>query len=120
MSNDHSAAVDHHSETIGPKARTRLWMVFWILLFVTIFEVALAFVPFFHEHHDFLINIYVALTVVKAYYIVFFFMHMKHENINMKSSILVPFCFLIAYFIYMMMTEGNALNWIRTVFEPNI
>lgn len=106
-------AADHH-ETVGPKARKRLWLVFWILLAITIFEVAIAFSPL---NKDMLRNIFIVLTAVKAYYIVFYFMHMKYENKNMKWTIVAPFVFLIIYFIYMMITEANYINWKRLIFD---
>ena len=54
-----------------------IWKVFWILLGITIFEVSIAFSPIPHE---ILIYTYVFLTLVKAYYIVGFFMHLKFEK----------------------------------------
>ncbi len=111
---EHTA--DDHSETIGPKARKRLWKVFWLLLAITLFEVGISFTAIPKEVLKIL---FIGLTIVKAYYIVFFFMHMKHEKVHFAWSILLPFI-LIVYFIYMMMTEGNALNYIRTVFENHI
>ena len=113
---EHTASAEHGHDTIGPAARKRLWRVFWLLLFITIFEVGIAFssIP-----HDILVKVFILLTIVKAYYIIFYFMHMKHERTNMAWTVLGPFV-LIAYFIYMMMTEGNALNWARTVFDQII
>ena len=102
-----------HAETIGPKARKRLWKVFWLLLAITIFEVSIAFSP---VSKIILKWTFITLTIVKAYYIVGFFMHLKHEKLHFAWTIVLPFL-LIVYFICMMMYEGNALNWIRTVFE---
>lgn len=118
-SHDHTVAEghDHSHDTVGPAARKRLWMVFWILLGITIFEVAIAFSPL---NKEVLQWTFIALTIVKAYYIVFFFMHMKHEHVNMKYSIVVPFVVLIVYFIYMMMTEGNLINGYHQIFDKNI
>lgn len=116
-SSENAAVVDHHADTIGPKARKRLWMVFWLLLGITIFEVGISFSGM---NKEVLQWTFVALTVVKAYYIVFFFMHMKHEHVNMKSVILVPFIFLIGYFIFMMLTEGNKINWVHQIFDKFI
>lgn len=116
-SHDHSAAMDSHHETVGPKARKRLWMVFWILLGITIFEVAISFTSL---NKDLLRYTFIMLTIVKAYYIVFFFMHMKYEHFNMKAVILAPFILLIAYFVYMMITEGTKINWVHTIFENKI
>jgi cytochrome c oxidase subunit IV len=80
--------------------------VFWILLGVTIFEVAISFtgIP-----HDILIITFVALTLVKAYYIVGYFMHLKYENLPLQWTILLPFV-LIVYLIFIALYEGTAIG----------
>ena len=82
-----------------------IWRVFWILLFITLFEVGISFtgIP-----HTILIWTFVALTLVKAYYIVGFFMHLKFEAIAAKYSLLLPFV-LIVYLIFIALYEGTAL-----------
>ena len=101
-------------QTVGPAARKRLWKVFWILLAITIFEVTIALIPSIPQ--ELLKWTFIALTIVKAYYIVGYFMHLKHERLHFAWTIVLPFA-LILYFIYMMMTEGNAMNYIRTIFD---
>ena len=102
---------EHISHDAIEKSHTGLntkviWKVFWILLGVTIFEVAIAFtgIP-----HIILIWTWVFLTLVKAYFIVAFFMHLKHETVPLKYSIILPFV-LILYLIVMAIAEGNYLN----------
>jgi len=84
-----------------------IWKVFWILLGVTIFEVSIAFVSAIP--HTVLIWTYVFLTLVKAYYIVGFFMHLRFEKIPMIYSLMLPF-FLIVYLIFIALYEGVALG----------
>jgi len=84
-----------------------IWKVFWILLGITIFEVSIAFVHAIP--HEILIYTYVFLTLVKAYYIVGFFMHLKFEKIPMIYSLLLPF-FLIIYLIFISLYEGVHLD----------
>lgn len=84
-----------------------IWRVFWILLGITIFEVAIAFITAIP--HTVLIYTYVFLTLVKAYYIVGFFMHLKFEKIPMIYSLLLPF-FLIIYLIFISLYEGVHLD----------
>ncbi len=83
-----------------------IWKTFWILLAITIFEVGIAFTSI---PHNILIVVFILLTVVKAYYIIAFFMHLKHEKVAFKYSILLPFI-LILYFIVLAIVEGNYLN----------
>ncbi|MFZ9943551.1 MAG: cytochrome C oxidase subunit IV family protein [Bacteroidia bacterium] len=101
----HNQFIEEHHD---PKNVSVIWRTFWILLGVTIFEVAIAFAPI---PKDVLLIIFLVLTIVKAYYIIAFFMHLKHEKLSFKYSILLPF-FLILYFIVMAIAEGNYLNFV--------
>ena len=107
---EHSAHSDNDG---GVKMRKMIWRTFWILLLITIFEVGIAFTSLSKE---LLKLIFIALTVVKSYYIVGYFMHLKHEKLHFAWTILLPFS-LIVYFIFMMMYEGNALKEVRTWIE---
>jgi cytochrome c oxidase subunit IV len=101
----HNQFIEEHQVENNTKI---IWRTFWILLLVTAFEVGIAFTPI---PHDILIVIFIVLTIVKAYYIVAFFMHLKHENLPFKYSIVLPFI-LILYLIVMALAEGNYLNLI--------
>jgi cytochrome c oxidase subunit 4 len=83
-----------------------IWKVFWILLGVTIFEVSISFTSL---SKDLLLYTFIALTIVKAYYIVGYFMHMKFEATPFQYSILLPFI-LIVYLIFIAIYEGTALG----------
>lgn len=89
---------DHHQET----STKLIWRTFWILLLITVFEVGVAFTSL---PKGFLKWLYITLTIVKAYFIVFNFMHLKHERTQFARIILLPF-FLILYLIIMALTEG--------------
>jgi cytochrome c oxidase subunit IV len=79
-------------------------------LFITIFEVAIAFAPI---AKDILMVTFIVLTLVKAYFIVAFFMHLKHEKISFAYTIILPFV-LIIFLIGMALAEGSFLNlWDR-------
>lgn len=99
----HNQFVEEH---VDPKASKSIWKTFWILLAITIFEVGIAFTPI---PHDILIVIFIVLTIVKAYYIIAFFMHLKHEVKSFMYSIILPFI-LILFFVIMAIAEGNYLN----------
>ncbi len=56
--------------------------------------------------------IFILFGLVKAYFIVGAFMHMKYEKLTLVLVILVPFVFvfgLIAGLLY----EGNAITWTK-------
>lgn len=99
----HNQFVEEHHVS---NATGVIWRTFWILLAITIFEVGIAFTSI---PHQILIVIFIVLTVVKAYFIVAFFMHLKHEKAAMKYAIILPFI-LILYLIVMALAEGNYLN----------
>jgi cytochrome c oxidase subunit IV len=99
----HNQFVEEHQVKNSTKI---IWRTFWILLVITIFEVGIAFTSI---PHNILIIIFILLTVVKAYYIVAFFMHLKHESGPLVYSIILPFL-LILYLIVMAIAEGNYLN----------
>lgn len=83
-----------------------IWKVFWILLGVTVFEVGISFTSI---SKTILLYTFIALTIVKAYYIVGFFMHLKFERVPLIWSLLLPFV-LIVYLIFIAIYEGTALH----------
>jgi len=101
----HNQFIEEHQVENNTKI---IWRVFWLLLIVTAFEVGIAFTPI---PHSILVVIFIVLTIVKAYYIVAFFMHLKHENSPFRYTIVLPFI-LILYLIVMALAEGNYLNLI--------
>ena len=86
-----------------------IWRTFWILLFITIFEVAIAFTSL---NKELLQWIFVTLTIVKAGFIVGYFMHLIHERFSFRYSILLPFI-LIAYLIFIALEEGVYLHLVK-------
>jgi cytochrome c oxidase subunit IV len=80
-----------------------IWIKFWILLGITIFDVIL----YFALPPSMMRNvIFIAFGIVKAIFIVGTFMHMKHERLSLASMIIVPMVFVI-FFVYWMIFEGN-------------
>ena len=97
-----------HVSNIG-----RIWKVFGILSAVTVVEVYLGILkPDVLFMNDFLsmslLNwIFYALTIFKAYYIVWAFMHMEGEKSTLKSAVVFPVIFLILYILFILLTEGD-------------
>ncbi len=110
MSDMHHEVVSHASEEKAHSALNTkmIWKVFWILLGITLFEVGISFTSI---PHTILIWTFVALTLVKAYYIVGYFMHMKFEVVPFQWAILLPFI-LIVYLIVIALYEGTVLGLI--------
>ncbi|WP_140937416.1 cytochrome C oxidase subunit IV family protein [Sphingobacterium lumbrici] len=108
---DHIATHDAHAHEDGMDKK-RIWSVFFVLLALTALEflIALGFV-----HHWGILQkgtlvtvIYIILTLVKAFYIVAFFMHLKFEKSSFIVCCSIVFLFII-YFIVLMLIEGDFL-----------
>ena len=87
----------------------KIWKVAAILAIVTIIEFIFAFTL---PRGIILVSIFLGLTVVKAFYIVAEFMHLKHEKKALIWSILVP-TILILWLVVALMVEGSAIFNIR-------
>lgn len=107
---DNIAHEEHSHE--GGMDKKAIWRVFGVLLALTCLEflIALGFV-----HHwqilakGALVNtIYISLTLVKAYYIVAYFMHLKFEKSSFIVTVSIVFIFII-YFIVLLLVEGHHL-----------
>ncbi|MGC3947650.1 MAG: cytochrome C oxidase subunit IV family protein [Chryseolinea sp.] len=87
----------------------KLWKVAGILGIVTAIEFVIAFTM---HHGPLKTSIFIALTIVKAAYIVGEFMHLRYEVKLLFWSILIPLIFVVwmlVAFIY----EGLAIGSVR-------
>ena len=91
----------------------RIWIVFGILSVITIVEVlfgiykpkSLFFTNFLGMN---LLNwLFIILTIVKAYYITWAFMHMEGEKKWFRRSIVWTVVFLILYLCFIILIEGG-------------
>jgi cytochrome c oxidase subunit IV len=91
----------------------RIWKVFGILSAVTIIEVYLGIVKpeILHMNNFLSMNllnwIFYGLTIFKAYYIVWAFMHMEGEKSTLRSAVVIPVIFLVLYLLFILLTEGD-------------
>jgi cytochrome c oxidase subunit IV len=99
-----------HAEEHATMSKGQIWKVFFILLGVTVVEFIIALaVPETILPKIFKDFAYITLTLVKAFYIVAFFMHLKFEKYTLIVGLTLSFVFII-YFIILMLTEGNYLH----------
>lgn len=97
-----------------------IWKVFGILSVITLAEVILGITKpeFLHLTFVFgtnLLNIlFLILTLVKAYFIAWFFMHLAHEKKSMRRAIVWTIFFLIFYLATLLLIEGGYLENIET------
>lgn len=99
------------------KSHTKLiWKVFGILSVVTIVEVALGIVKPDALYLTKLLGtsplniIFIVLTLVKAYYITWFFMHMADEKKSLRRAVVWTAVFLIIYLVTLILIEGSYIN----------
>lgn len=101
--------------THDSSAVKRIWIVFGLLSIVTIVEVALGIIkPDVLHKTDFLgtspLNwIFIILTLVKAYYITWTFMHMEGEKKWFRRAVVWTAVFLICYLVTLLLIEGEYL-----------
>lgn len=91
-----------------------IWKVFIVLGIVTLAEVLLGIyrpefltVELFSGFISLLDFTFILLTLYKAYCIVWFFMHMKHEYSNLRLTITLPLYILIPYLIFILLVEST-------------
>lgn len=117
--NTQFAEVTHHhapSEGTG-----RIWRTFWILLIITLIELALGFTMYFFEGmpswlHLFIKGAISILSLAKAFYIVSVFMHLGDEIRNMIMTIVVPLM-LFVWFIGAFLWDGNSYRTMRNRYD---
>jgi|TARA_B100001113_G_C20841557_1_gene505569 cytochrome c oxidase subunit IV len=90
------------------KDKIKMFLQVTLYLFViTVFEFAIAFtVP--HEYKWVRIFIFIALTIVKAYYIMSEFMHLGHEKGSLKMSVLLPLLFVV-FLLFILLFQADAI-----------
>ncbi|WP_340200387.1 cytochrome C oxidase subunit IV family protein [Ascidiimonas sp. W6] len=93
----------------------KIWGVLIFLSLVTIVEVALGI----YKPEGLMVSvvgmkllnwIFIILTLVKAYYIAWDFMHLRDENPTFTWTIVLPLLVLIPYLAFILLVEGNYIH----------
>ena len=90
----------------------KIWGVLILLSIVTLVEVALGiFKPkillLYFLNTKILNWIFILLTIVKAYYITWDFMHMRDETKTLRRVVVWTFVFLVLYLIFILIQEAG-------------
>jgi cytochrome c oxidase subunit IV len=100
--------ASHSHDTIEreiPAPQTgAIWKTFWILLILTAIEFLIAFTI---GKGTLKTSIFVGMTIVKAFYIVGEFMHLKHEVKTLIWAILLPAIFVVWLLIALIYEGGH-------------
>jgi cytochrome c oxidase subunit 4 len=103
---------EHLEHTESPKdMKSKIWRTFWILTALTIVDIGLYFMLL--ENHSMAKNaLFILLGIVKAYYIVGIFMHMKFEAKWLTNFIIYPMIFIV-FLIALMLIESEYTAFTR-------
>ena len=90
----------------------KIWGVLIFLSIVTVIEVALGI-----SKPKILLNyflgiklinwLFIIMTLIKAYYITWDFMHVRDEKAFLKNTIVVPFLILTPFLLFILLIEGS-------------
>lgn len=111
----HDFVIVEHGVHHVDASRKQIWRVFFVMLIITVLEFIIALTPGLRRNelhptglipNNAVVAIFLALTVLKAFYIVGYFMHLKMERINMIYTVLLPLLFIM-YLITLLVIEGT-------------
>jgi cytochrome c oxidase subunit 4 len=89
---------DHDHEHGEGMTAKKIWLVFFVLLGITLIEFFIALYLVYYKHYistSVANPIYIVLTLAKAFYIVAYFMHLKFEKVALVYTIILPILFII-------------------------
>ncbi len=116
MAHTHTQEAHGHEEH-GSSTKV-IWRTFWILLVLTVVELAFAII---HDQTGFpnkyfLNFVFALLTLAKAFYIVAEFMHLGHENKNFIMSITISLLLLV-WAVIAFLADGNSYKNLRNNYD---
>ncbi len=93
----------------------KIWGVLILLTIITAIEVVLGIYKPKALMADFvgmkILNwIFIILTVIKAYYITWDFMHMRDEKSSLRRMVVWTAVFLICYLVFILLQEGGYIE----------
>jgi cytochrome c oxidase subunit IV len=100
---------EHTGEHSKPDTKI-IWRTFWILLIITALEFvfALAVFPYVPSLDFVKAPLFIIMTLVKAFYIVGEFMHLKAEVKTLIFSIVLPTLFIV-WLVIALLAEGHSV-----------
>ncbi len=121
MAHDHILRAFRWAGGVNFKSNVqKIWVVLAFLTLVTAIEVGLGIAKPDFLTGTYLIGmkllnwIFIFLTLVKAYYIAWDFMHMRDEKAGLRRAVVWTAVFLILYLTFILLFEGT---YVYTVFK---
>jgi cytochrome c oxidase subunit 4 len=99
----------HATEFVNPWKKVAYPLTVLFLVTVVEFVVALA-IPESMMPKSYKSGLYIVLTILKAFYIVGFFMHLRYEKLTLIYCIVVPLAFIVVL-IAALIFEGTSLSY---------
>lgn len=119
--------MEHTYESLQPnaeharEAKKEVWRITLYLTVLTIIELALGFIMMHWDEESFkrhlVKGIIIILMVWKAFYIVGYFMHLRHEIRNFVMTIVIPLL-LFVWFIIAFISDGSSYNHLKNTYNP--
>jgi len=103
---NHAEEVALHPGEIAKPNTAWIWKTFWILVGITAAEFAIAFSMTSPGLRTMRNSIFIVMTILKAFFIVGEFMHLKHEAKSLIWTILIPTALLV-WLVVALVTEGS-------------
>lgn len=104
---DHSESTQIEVKPVDKAKVRKLWKIATILGIVTAVEFFLAFTM---PRGILLYSVFIGLTLVKAFYIISEFMHLKYEVKSLIWSIMIPVIFLVWLIVALLAEGGSVFN----------
>jgi cytochrome c oxidase subunit IV len=114
---EHTQAIHTENHEGGKKEIMKVTLILTVL---TLVELALGFWMMGIENQQLRLAIKGAIVILmlsKAFYIVGYFMHLKHEVKNLIMTIVVPLI-LFVWFITAFLYDGNSFRHLRNTYDP--
>ena len=112
MSHDHKLEIFRGALKFKSNV-SKIWGVLIFLTIVTAIEVVLGIYKPYILTHTYIVGmkalnwIFIILTLVKAYYIAWDFMHLRDEKSSFRRSIVWTPIFLVAYLVFILLFEAD-------------
>jgi len=119
--------MDHTLESLAEEQHVgggtkEIWRVTIILSVLTLVELALGFwmttMDFESTERHYIKGVILILMLAKAFYIVGYFMHLRHEIRNLIMTVCVPML-LFVWFIIAFLADGNSFKNDKNKWDRN-
>ncbi|MGB6152449.1 MAG: cytochrome C oxidase subunit IV family protein [Pricia sp.] len=119
MAHEHKLAIFRGALKFKSNTQ-KIWGVLIFLTLVTAVEVILGIIKPRFLTHTYVLGmkalnwIFIILTLVKAYYIAWDFMHLRDERSAFRRAIVWTPIFLVAYLIFILLFEADYIHGVFT------